>query len=79
MSNTTMVFTDFMKDIEAHLDSRFVGVPKHELQEISAYIANRAIVMVNDYMHTSCRIDKVEAARRLRQYIADIKIKEGKQ
>lgn len=79
MSNTAMIFTDFMNDVEAHLDSRFRGVPKHELQEISAYIANRAIVMVNDYMHSTYRVDKSEAARRLRQHIAEIKNKEEKQ
>jgi hypothetical protein len=72
-----MIFTDFMKDVEAHIDSRLSGLPKHELQEMSAYIANRAIVMVNDYMHSAYRVNKNEAMRRLRQRVADIKSEEA--
>lgn len=48
MSKMNMIFTDFMKDVEANIESRITGLPKHELQEISAYIANRAAVMAND-------------------------------
>lgn len=48
MSKMNMIFTDFMKDVEAHIESRISGLPKHELQEIAVYIANRAAVMAND-------------------------------
>lgn len=72
MSNSYPIFTDFMKDIENYLDSRFTGVPKHELQEISAYIANRTIVLTNDVLQDSYRVTKNEATRRLRERYANI-------
>lgn len=62
-----------MKDVEANIESRITGLPKHAVQDLSAYIANRAIVLVNDCMYASMRVDKAEAARRLRQHIADIR------
>lgn len=73
MSNSYPIFTDFMKDVETHIESRISGLPKHELQEISAYIANRTIVLVNDVLHDSYRVSKNEALARLRKRLADSK------
>ena len=71
MSRSGLIFTDFMKDVEEHIESRISGLPKHEVQEISAYIANRAIVMTNDVLHDSYRVSKNEAVSRLRKNIAE--------
>lgn len=73
MNNSSMIFTEFMRDVEANIESRITGLPKHDVQDLSAYIANRAIVLVNDCLHASLRVDKAEATRKLRRYIADIR------
>lgn len=73
MSNSSMIFTEFMRDVEANIESRITGLPKHDVQDLSAYIANRAIVLVNDCICATSRVGKAEAERRLRQHIADIR------
>lgn len=70
MSNSSMIFTEFMRDVEANIESRITGLPKHDVQDLSAYITNRAIILVNDCLHASLRVDKAEAVRRLGQHIA---------
>ena len=42
------VFTEFMKDIDRYLTSKFEGVPSHCIQEISVFIANRVGVLAYD-------------------------------
>lgn len=46
--STKHIFTDFDKDINRYLNSKLVGVPPHEAQEISAYISNRVNILVVD-------------------------------
>lgn len=54
MTKSEMVYTDFMKDIEAYLRSRFKGCPDHDILETSAYIATRCTVMANDLTRIAC-------------------------
>ena len=50
MSNS--IFTEYMNDVERYLKSTLIkGVPEHTLQDISAYSANRATVLVCDALH----------------------------
>ncbi len=54
MTKSEMIYTDFMKDIETYLRSRYQGFPDHEILETSAYIATRASVMANDLTRIAC-------------------------
>ena len=54
MTKSEMIYTDFMKDIETYLRSRYQGVPDHEILETSAYIATRCAVMTNDLVRIAC-------------------------
>lgn len=54
MTKSEMIYTDFMKDIEAYLNSKFEGVPNHVILEVSAYIATRCAVMANDLTRIAC-------------------------
>lgn len=68
MRRSDQIFTDYMKDVEQYLRSRFgdkyYGVQDHEFQEMSAYIASRAIIMVNDIQLASYQVSKDELVRR---------------
>lgn len=68
MRRSDQIFTDYMKDIEQYFRSRFgnkyYGIPDHEFQELSAYIASRAIIMVNDIQLASYQVSKDEIVRR---------------
>ena len=54
MRKSEMVYTDFMKDIEAYLRSKFHGCPDHGILETSSYIATRATVMAHDLVRIAC-------------------------
>lgn len=54
MTKSEMVYTDFMKDVDTYLRSRFHGFPDHEILETSAYIASRAAIMANDLTRIAC-------------------------
>lgn len=64
MGRSDQIFTEYMNDVERYLKSRFANIPGHEFQEMSVYLANRAIVLVNDVQLASWRVSKDELARR---------------
>lgn len=49
-NNVPGITERFMYDVEAYLGSKLPDIPEHEAQEISAYIATRFAVSLNDIL-----------------------------
>lgn len=48
MSTANDIYTGFLNDVQSYLSSKLDGFPEHEVLEMTAYISNRVIVMLND-------------------------------
>lgn len=64
MERPDMIFTEYMKDVENYLRSQIIGCPEHVYQSVSAYIANRAMVMTNDVVWSMTRSSKEDIVKR---------------
>lgn len=65
--NMSMVYTKFASDLEEYLKGKLPDMPAHVAQEISAYIGNKTMILVNDMLTEYIKEQKKAAWRRLRQ------------
>ena len=72
-----LIFTDFYKDVEKYLKAKLPEATDDVIADTSAYVAYKAIILVNDLERERVRREHLDRTAPLRKKISEMKKKES--